>query len=204
MIRKLWIISMIAILILGYATMIDDNGRINKYNKYSIEIPKRNELLYNNKYEKIEKGELYIEDMWYLMMTDVINSRKILNEEGFEFIDLDNISDSYRLNTNIINGFMFGTEKEEKYRCKIENDNSLKCSTQYNDTEIKVSKNDYSLLKENNKEITTKDKKNIEKFYEKIIKNTNEMFREYILGKYNCEYQKNCKNLKEANKWKLF
>lgn len=188
---------MCIVLIFGYITMIDDNGRINQYNKKSLDIPQREELLYGEKYKSIEAGNLFIEDMWYLMLTDVSNSKGILKEEGFHFIDLDNISDSYRLNTNIINGFFFGDEINEDYKCKLESDNSLVCFLRDNDTKIKITNGKYLLFRDDDETITEKDRKDMENFEKKINNKTIKIFESYIKKKYNCEYQINCQNLNE-------
>lgn len=195
MIRNILMMTFLIIIWTGISIRFDDYARID-YNNSSF--PIREKLLYDKKYKAIENGDLFVEDMWYLMMMNASKTNQIIKQNDYlKFSDSDlepdvteNIMDEIRVDIKDV----YGCSYKKTFGCKIiiGNENFQKRLVLYKGKIIFLHKNDGKIIKtaygEKEKEIA-----------DTITKETNILFRKYINSTYGCEYQVDCKNLKEEN-----
>lgn len=198
MIRNILIITFLVSTVVGIKIIYDDYSRI-KYVNYSDTnfFPTREKLLYDKKYEAIENGNLFVEDMWYLMMMNASKTNKLMKQSDYfeykdpslEFDAIENISNEI---TTKKDQEIYGCSYAKIFSCDFIIDNDEMEQLLFYKGKI-IHINDGKIVKPRNEE-----KEN--EIGDRITKETNILFRKYINSTYGCEYQVDCKNLKEENK----
>lgn len=199
--KNILMICFIISISLGIKFNYDDYGKIKEdnFNGYDQNMKKEDRLLYDEKYKSIEEGNLFIEDMWYLMMMNSHKTTELTSKSHyFEY-----------------NGAYYYTDEIEN---RIEfSENTIECEYNKNlicNDSIKLSEDDYEneylifykgmnlYIKEHDGIIiksTDKEKEEKEQFVNKFTEETNILFKEYIEKTYACQYQVDCKNLEGEN-----
>lgn len=165
----LFVVVVISFLMLS-STYVAKIFFYNINHKYNV--PVRQELLFTKKYDDIE----YIEDMWYLMIINSYRSLEVNIDKNFF------IFNGERKFTGVDN-FFIAKDENYNYGCRISGE-KLTCYDREEDEEnrINIVFNDgkYEIYKKNNEYITEKEKEEVKKFSEKLTKETNRYFKEYM------------------------